>query len=68
MADIPPHLAALAHKLHDALCQARQRRDKHTAASQAQASLLVIPPLSKAQQDELHAELERLIEAELKRS
>lgn len=68
MTDIPPRLIQLADRLNKAMRQARERRDMPAASSPAQPSCLLIPPLSKTEQDALHAELERWIEAELKRS
>jgi hypothetical protein len=66
MTDIPPRLIELAHRLNEALRQARERCDARAASSPTQPPGLLIPPLSKARQDELHAELEQQIEADLK--
>lgn len=68
MTDIHPQLIELAHQMNDALGRARKRRDRRMVSSPEPQRGLLIPPMSKAEQDERHAELVRTIEEDLKRS
>lgn len=65
---IPPRLVELVDWMNEALSRAHKRRDERAAFSRTQAGGLLIPPISKTKQDELHAELVREIEEDLKRS
>ena len=68
MTQIPPRLVELADWMNEALGRAHKRRDERAAFLRTQTSGLLIPPISKTKQEELHAELVREIEKDLKRS
>lgn len=68
MTQIPPRLVELADWMNEVLGRARKRHDGHAASLRAQAGGLLIAPVSKTKQNELHAELVREIKEDLKRS
>lgn len=67
MTQIPPRLVELADWMNEALGRARERREEREASLQAQLHHLPILPVTKIRQNELHAELVREIEEDLKR-
>lgn len=68
MTQIPPRLVELADWMNEALGRARKKHEAREASLQAQSHHLPILPVTKIRQDELHAELVREIEEDLKRS
>lgn len=68
MTQIPPRLVELVDWMNEALDRARKKREGREASLQAQSHYLPILPVTKIRQDELHTELVREIEGDLKRS
>lgn len=68
MIQIPQRLVELADWMNEALGRAHKRREEREASLQAQSHYLLILPVTKIRQDELHAELAQEIKEDLKRS